>query len=193
MGEKLDSNTYGTVYKVRLVGSLGLPHRIEYVGKKYKGNIRIHTGEAKREPMMQIVHRAWVICTTRQEPHWTITPYYNGSSLMQFLQLLPSHHGRFTQYIQVVLRGGNASHTRTLHSEQISKINVFCENVLHIIHALVDGLGCLHDGNWIHTYLHPRNILLDFVGKSRCRVAIIDWGMAIDTYETRKACNILKK
>lgn len=84
-------------------------------------------------------------------------------------------------------------HKDPLEKDEVSRINVFNENLLHIIHALVDGLGRLHIENWTHTDLHLANILLDCVGSSRCQVCIIDWGMDMDAFESRKAFRHMKK
>ena len=88
--------------------------------------------------------------------------------MLLFMQIL--NNGRFTCCLHNVLRGAvgltnmlTRGQEVTLPDEHTSHINLFCKNILQVIHVLVDEIEALHVWHWICTNMHLGYIHLDFV------------------------------
>ena len=53
-------------------------------------------------------------------------------------------------------------------------------NMLHIMHALVDGMAIDHMARIVHTNVNPFNIVLDFTKDMKVQIGIIDWGLLLE-------------
>lgn len=104
---------------------------------------------------------------------------------------LPCNEGSFCIYADKTSKRSNeASLLRRGELEYvcvqsaIKRIQIFSKNMIHIMHALLQGLNALHNGNGLYIDLHAGNFLLKFFGNKYCWIGIIDWGKALNILET---------
>lgn len=124
----------------------------------------------------------WQLCVVfpspQSLPSFTTFPLYNRGSLNDMLFYISYKESHFYYVVERTTKGEvkfwPSSSNKTSSKSQLAHIKDFIENILNIIHALVDGLNTARDCS-SHCNLHACNMVLDFTKDNIPRVGIIDW------------------
>ena len=189
-GEKIGSGAFGTCKKVTMQGISFFPEHMTFCAKCYKGDSNAQFDSFGAEAGMQKLHPNIVRCIayTTESPWISIFPFFNGGTLGDLMMLLPWNYGKFRRTIYRLKHGfhfNNPPSTPLVSDVDLARLKAVVDNILPIMHAVIDGMAAAHSAGVLHTDLHAFNIVLDFTRDMHVRVGIIDWGLLLRAGKTR--------